>query len=69
MYIELLIDIDDIGSGKYCDLSIAFTKAFLDSKIKEWEENKAYATKQLYQLIGFLARIDPILSIFDPCDW
>ena len=33
---------------------VAFTKAFLDSKIKEWEENKANATNHLYQLIGFL---------------
>ena len=35
------------------EIYVAFTKAFLDSKIKEWEENKANATKQLYQLIGF----------------
>ena len=31
------------------EISIAYTKVFLDSKVKEWEENKANATKHLYQ--------------------
>lgn len=33
---------------------VAFTKPFLDSNIKEWEENKATATNHLYQFIGYL---------------
>ena len=49
--------------------TIAFTKPFLDSNIQEWEENKSTATNHLYQLIGYLARIDLILSVFDPSDW
>ena len=32
---------------------IAFTKLFLDSKIKEWEENKANVTKQFISIVGF----------------
>ena len=34
---------------------VAFTKAFLDSNIKEWEENKSTATNHLYQLIGYFS--------------
>lgn len=34
---------------------VAFTKEFLDLKIKEWQENKAAATNSFYQLLGFLA--------------
>ena len=52
IYIELLIismTLDPENSVVY----VAFTKPFLDSKIKEWEENKANATNHLYQLIGF----------------
>ncbi len=41
---------------------IAFTDEFLDSKIKEWQETKAIATKNLYKLAGFLAGF--ILSFF-----
>ena len=33
---------------------VAFTEAFLDSKIQEWQENKAIATKNVYKLAGFL---------------
>ncbi len=33
---------------------VAFTEEFLNSKIKEWQENKAIATKNLYKLVGFL---------------
>ena len=42
---------------KHTDLSIAFTKVFLDSKIKEWEENKAYATKQFISIGWIFSRI------------
>lgn len=34
---------------------VAFTEEFLDQKIKEWQENKAIAAKNLYNLAGFLA--------------
>ncbi len=34
---------------------IAFSQAFLDEKIKEWEENKGIATKKLSRIAGFLA--------------
>ncbi len=34
---------------------IAFTDDYLHSKITEWKENKAKATKSLYSLLGFLA--------------
>ena len=43
------------GIRKHTEISIAYTKVFLDSKVKEWEENKAYATKQLYAMVGFSA--------------
>ena len=43
------------GIRKTTEISIAFTKVFLDSNVKEWEENKAYATKQLYAMVGFSA--------------
>lgn len=33
---------------------VAFTEEFLDSKIKEWQENKAIATKNLSKLAVFL---------------
>jgi signal transduction histidine kinase len=33
---------------------VAFTEEFLDQKIKEWQENKAIATKNLYRIVGFL---------------
>ena len=33
---------------------IAFTEEFLNSKIKEWREDKAIATSSLYRLAGFL---------------
>ncbi|WP_338786200.1 HAMP domain-containing sensor histidine kinase [Metabacillus sp. FJAT-53654] len=36
-------------------ISVAFTEEFLDRKTKEWQENKAIATKNLYSLVGFLA--------------
>ena len=52
IYTELPIDIDD-WDPENTEISIAFTKPFLDSKVKEWEENKAIATKQLYQMVGF----------------
>ena len=39
-------------SGNNCNI-VAYTKVFLDSKVKEWEENKAYATKQLYRWLDF----------------
>ncbi|KAB2330741.1 sensor histidine kinase [Cytobacillus depressus] len=32
---------------------VAFTEKFLNNKEKEWQENKASATKGYYQLIGF----------------
>jgi signal transduction histidine kinase len=34
---------------------VAFTDDFLNSKIKEWKENKVKATKSFYLLLGFLA--------------
>jgi signal transduction histidine kinase len=34
---------------------VAFTDDFLNTKIKEWEENKVKATKNFYRLLGFLA--------------
>ncbi|WP_227938793.1 HAMP domain-containing sensor histidine kinase [Alkalihalobacillus deserti] len=34
---------------------LAFPEEFLESEIKEWQENKAIATKNLYKLVGFLA--------------
>ncbi|WML54987.1 HAMP domain-containing sensor histidine kinase [Neobacillus sp. PS3-12] len=34
---------------------IAFTDKFLNSKVKEWQENKAQATKNLYRSLGFFA--------------
>ncbi|MGM0829080.1 MAG: histidine kinase dimerization/phospho-acceptor domain-containing protein [Bacillota bacterium] len=33
---------------------IAFTEEFLNSQVKEWESNKAIATKNLYYIAGFL---------------
>ncbi len=41
---------------------VAFTEEFLDSKTKEWHENKAIVTKNLYKLVGFLTGF--ILSFF-----
>lgn len=32
---------------------IAFTKTYLDTKIKEWQEKKAFMTNNLYKLTGF----------------
>ncbi len=34
---------------------VAFTEEFLDQKIKEWQENKSIAAKNVYNLAGFLA--------------
>jgi signal transduction histidine kinase len=34
---------------------IAFTDSFLNSKVKEWQENKAQATNNLYRSLGFFA--------------
>lgn len=36
-------------------VSIAFTDTFLNSKVKEWKENKAQATNNLYRSLGFFA--------------
>jgi signal transduction histidine kinase len=33
---------------------IAFTKDFLNQKVKEWKENKVKATKSFYSIVGFL---------------
>jgi signal transduction histidine kinase len=35
-------------------VNVAFPDDFLNSKIKEWKENKAKATKSFYPLLGFL---------------
>jgi signal transduction histidine kinase len=34
---------------------LAFTDTFLNSKVKEWQENKAQATNNLYRSLGFFA--------------
>jgi signal transduction histidine kinase len=34
---------------------LAFTDTFLNSKVNEWQENKAQATKNLYRSLGFFA--------------
>ncbi|MEN1968385.1 HAMP domain-containing sensor histidine kinase [Lentibacillus sp. N15] len=41
---------------------IAFPEEYLQSKIKDWQANKAHATKNIYQFIGFLAGF--IVSFF-----
>ncbi len=41
---------------------VAFTEEFLDSNIKEWQENKAIATKNVYKLAALLAGM--MLSFF-----
>jgi len=40
---------------------VAFSETFLDQKTKEWQESKAVATKNLYQIAGFF--IGFILSL------
>ena len=52
-YLYRITDRIDEWNPETTELSIAYTKVFLDSKVKEWEENKAYATKQLYAMVGF----------------
>ena len=52
-YLYRITDRIDEWNPENTELSIAYTKVFLDAKVKEWEENKAYATKQLYAMVGF----------------
>ncbi len=52
-YISRLTRLDRLDP-KNTVVYVAFTEEFLDSKIKEWKENKAIATKNLYKLVGFL---------------
>ena len=54
-YLYRITDRIDEWNPESTEISIAYTKVFLDSKVKEWEENKAYATKQLYAMVGFSA--------------
>ena len=54
-YLYRITDRIDEWNPENTEISIAYTKVFLDSKVKEWEENKAYATKQLYAMVGFSA--------------
>ena len=54
-YLYRITDRIDEWDPETTEISIAYTKVFLDSKVKEWEENKAYATKQLYAMVGFSA--------------
>ena len=54
-YLYRITDRINEWDPKSTEISIAYTKVFLDSKVKEWEENKAYATKQLYTMVGFSA--------------
>jgi signal transduction histidine kinase len=54
-YLYRITDRIDEWDPESTEISIAYTKVFLDSKVKEWEENKAYATKLLYEMVGFSA--------------
>ena len=54
-YLYRITDRIDEWNPETTEISIAYTKVFLDSKVKEWDENKAYATKQLYAMVGFSA--------------
>ncbi|MDM5227281.1 HAMP domain-containing sensor histidine kinase [Cytobacillus sp. NJ13] len=52
---------DELNSGNTV-VYIAFPDEFLDLKIEEWQENKAIAGKNVYQLFGCMAGF--ILSFF-----
>lgn len=53
--IHWITDKIDEWDPETTEISIAFTKPFLESKMKEWEENKTKANNLLYQLVGYSA--------------
>ena len=48
---------------------VAFTEQFLNQKVKEWKENKAIATNNLYQINSISRRIYTYVSVFGIHNW